>query len=422
MNEARVWWFFRFSEWLFTGLCLLSLALPVRGWYIRASLPCNRKPEPVLRAECENFCRERQVPGMAVALIQGDKVFATYLGVRDLARPVPVDSVTIFELGGSSLPLTCALFQVFSHFGAITWDHSLDQVFPPHMRPITNDGTRFRNLASQTSGFPSLPEPIRDTIRWEFCNPYQSVPEQVYLDCIRNPEGKKAPDNRIYTPSIFGEGLLGDGLEIYFGKPLNLQFQEFLAFPLDMPRTRLDIFDSAFLAQGYTREGHPACYSGYERFYAGQGFRSSLPEMTRFLRAHLDSRHEGFRLFRKLWEPVHRGIGFGTGLGWLRDELNPELLGLGPAVFNQGLTRGFSSFIGFLPQKNTGIVVLANSADPAIQHFAYNLLLLGGQHRLSECHPDFVPPAQYRRFPPKLYNGREDKTDSLLIRLKMLNW
>lgn len=422
MSEARAWWFFRISEWLFIGLCLFSLVLPVRGWYLRASLPPTPEPEQMLQAECESFCRRQRIPGMAVAMVQGDKVFAACLGVRSLESRIPVDSVTIFELGGSSLPLTCALFQLFSHFGSITWDHSLDQVFPPHLRPEINDGTRFGNLASQTSGFPGLPDPIRDTIRWEFCNPYQSVPEQVYLDYLRHPEGKTPPDERVYTPSIFGEGLLGDGLEIYFGKPLDIQFQEFLAFPLDMPRTRLDIFDSSFLAQGYSRDGQPTCYSGYERFYAGRGFRSSLPEMTRFLRAHLDPRHEGYRVFRKQWEPVHRGIGFGTGLGWLRDEFNPEILGLGPAVFNQGLTHGFSSFIGFLPEKNTGIVVLANIADPAVQDFAYHLLLLGGQQHLTRCHPDFIPPARYRRFPPKLYNGREEKTDSILIRLKELDW
>ncbi|MBV9726581.1 MAG: beta-lactamase family protein, partial [Gammaproteobacteria bacterium] len=63
------------------------------------------------------------VPGMAVAIVEGDRVtFAKGFGIQALGKPAPVDADTIFPTGSTGKAVTVAALAILVDQGKIGWD------------------------------------------------------------------------------------------------------------------------------------------------------------------------------------------------------------------------------------------------------------------------------------------------------------
>jgi CubicO group peptidase (beta-lactamase class C family) len=80
---------------------------------------------------------------------------------------------------------------------------------------------------------------------------------------------------------------------------------------------------------------------------------STVPDLLRFAAAQVDPDTTPLAAAMRLSQtPVRRGI----ALGWLLAE-SPE-----PMLWHNGGTGGFRSFLGLLPERRLGVVVLTNRA------------------------------------------------------------
>ena len=71
------------------------------------------------------------LPGVAIALVQGDKVvFQGGFGVRELGKPAKVDENTLFMIASNSKALTTLLLATEVDEGKFTWDTPVTQVYP----------------------------------------------------------------------------------------------------------------------------------------------------------------------------------------------------------------------------------------------------------------------------------------------------
>jgi CubicO group peptidase (beta-lactamase class C family) len=96
-----------------------------------------------------------QVPGAAVALVQGREIsLARGFGLRDLASGAPVTPRTRFRVGSVTKSMTALLLATFADDGVVGWDDRVVDHWP-HFRAPTVELThtlRLRDLLGMGSG------------------------------------------------------------------------------------------------------------------------------------------------------------------------------------------------------------------------------------------------------------------------------
>jgi CubicO group peptidase (beta-lactamase class C family) len=83
-----------------------------------------------MRAYVAKLVADKQVPGISVAIIHGDRV--TYLsgGVRKVGSPETVDENTVFQLASMSKPISSSVVAALITKGLLTWDSKICDLDP----------------------------------------------------------------------------------------------------------------------------------------------------------------------------------------------------------------------------------------------------------------------------------------------------
>lgn len=88
--------------------------------------PCTRaEPLTGLDAYVEKTMKDWQLPGLAIAVVQGDQiVFMKGYGTREIGKELPVDENTVFAIGSTSKAFTSTAIGLLVQDGKISWDGS----------------------------------------------------------------------------------------------------------------------------------------------------------------------------------------------------------------------------------------------------------------------------------------------------------
>jgi CubicO group peptidase (beta-lactamase class C family) len=133
----------------FAPFSLLTLALLVSGY----STPAARGNDAIadLDAFITRALKEYQVPGAAVAVVQGGKViWLKGYGVRDVTKPGAADENTIFQLASVTKTLTGAAAATVVDEGKLHWDKPIFNYLPefvgydPYMTRFLADVKSYR--------------------------------------------------------------------------------------------------------------------------------------------------------------------------------------------------------------------------------------------------------------------------------------
>ncbi|HSJ64344.1 MAG TPA: serine hydrolase domain-containing protein, partial [Gemmatimonadaceae bacterium] len=133
----------------------LTLPLP----FLLLALPAVAQRAPAPLAGFDSYVTKAmadwEVPGVAVAVVQGDSVvYAKGYGTRTVGRSEPVDPATLFAIGSSSKAFTATLFGMLVDAGKVQWNDPVAQ----HLRgfqladPYATREMRVRDLLSHRSG------------------------------------------------------------------------------------------------------------------------------------------------------------------------------------------------------------------------------------------------------------------------------
>ena len=72
-----------------------------------------------------------KVPGLAIAVVkEGRIVFAKGYGVREMGKPAPVDTQTLFAIGSTTKAMTSAAIGMLVDEGKIRWDDRVTKYLP----------------------------------------------------------------------------------------------------------------------------------------------------------------------------------------------------------------------------------------------------------------------------------------------------
>ncbi|MFG1173989.1 CMY2/MIR/ACT/EC family class C beta-lactamase [Erwiniaceae bacterium CAU 1747] len=372
----------------FVSSLLLAAAIPafaVPTTEAQLAAVVNRTIAPLIKAQA--------IPGMAVAVIyQGQPYYFTW-GLANVAGKQPVTKETLFELGSLSKTFTGVLGGDAIARGEISLSDPVSKYWPA-LSGRQWQGINLLHLATYTAG--GLPLQVPDSVT-------DSAALQKFYQSWQ-PEWAPG-EKRLYANASIG---LFGALAV---KPSGMGFEQAMNSrvlqPLALKHTWYQVPESEArnYAWGY-REGKAVHVSPGMLDAEAYGVKTSIEDMARWVQANMQpekvkatSLQQGIRLAQsRYWQAgeMYQGLGWEM-LNWplsektvvdgsdnrvaLAPQKATEIIPPAPRqsaswVHKTGSTGGFGSYVAFIPQKEIGIVMLANKSypNPVRVEAAYRIL------------------------------------------------
>ncbi|HET9909542.1 MAG TPA: serine hydrolase domain-containing protein [Anaerolineales bacterium] len=325
------------------------------------------------------------IPGLALALVDGDKViFIKGYGKADQTGRL-ITPQTPFILASVSKPLTAVAIMQLVDTGQVELDTPV-QKYLPEFRvadPIVSSQITVRHLLLHTSGIPAT---ACDTkVNAQTIEEYVAELQTVKLD---------APVGSHHNYCSGNYNVLGRIIEVVSGQSFGEYMQEHIFAPLDMQQsfTSEQEAKQAGLAQGYqwlfglsVPTHHP-----YNPSQLPSGYMiSSVEDMSHFLISQLnDGRYANANLLSAKnvaamqMAGTNRSEDGGYGFGWV---IAP--VGEVPAIWHDGVNVNFHSLLLMEPETGRGAVVLMNSFGIVPYQGAYKEIETGVARMLADLDP-----------------------------------
>ena len=344
------------------------------------------------------------VPGMAVGVTVDGRSYVFNYGVASRESGAPVDDATLFEIGSVSKTFTATLGALALVDGRLSLSDSPGR-FLPALRGHAVDRTTLLQLATYTAG--GFPLQVPD-----------GVPDEAALAryLARWQPAFTPGTQRVYSnPSI---GLFGRAVAASMKMDFSRAIESELLPPLGLRDTHIPVSAGAMPHYAWGHDKDEAVRVRPDVFDAeAYGIKTTAADLLRFVRLNIDPSSAPPRLARAIAAtqlPRFQVAGMTQGLGWeqypwpvSREQLlagnalsrgataavpvsdsaaaDAAAAAVGatratsdaPRLFNKtGSTRGFGSYVLFVPEQRLGLVLLANRAWPTPARIELGLALL----------------------------------------------
>ncbi|HXF29415.1 MAG TPA: serine hydrolase [Chlamydiales bacterium] len=299
------------------------------------------------------FMKRKEIPGVAIALYCEDEGGTICYGFTSTKKTNKITSHTLFEIASITKVFTSTDLALEVQQGKMLLQDPITLYLPTmNFRRGAINNVTLQDLATHTSGLPKS----------AFARSGALIKDQEQLIEFLQDWRPDAPIGSEYVYSNLGFGLLGFALEDTQNSSYEQLITKDLLKPLHMDSTMVAVPASLMnlYAQGYSKEGNPVLPSKKSIIPASGALRSTAFDMLQFLKANLDV--EGPSQIRQAMQMAQKGYyrindTLTMGLGWQRVHLSHITI-----VEKLGGAGGFSSYIGMVPEKKLGIVILANRA------------------------------------------------------------
>lgn len=322
-----------------------------------------------------------KVPGLAVAVVKdGRIVFAKGYGVRELGKPAPVDTQTLFAIGSTTKAMTSASLGMLVDEGKLRWDEKVTRILPGFQLadPYVTRELTVRDLLTHRAGLGNAdvlwyradnsPEEVVRRVR--FAEPaysfrssfiYQNIMYAVAGQIVATESGM--PWEQFVRTRIFAP------IGMVNSVPL-----------LDSARRRSNVASPHYLLGDTVRVVSNA---SVDAIASAGAVWASVADMARWMRFVLDSaRVDGRRLLKpetytewlkpetmvtpeefyptaRLTKPHWTTYAF----GWFQEDYSGHMVD-----FHTGSIDGMVAIIGLIPDERLGVYVLANLDHAEVRH------------------------------------------------------
>lgn len=333
------------------------------------------------------------IHGMAVGIVIGGKTYVYNYGVASTQTGQPVTGDTLFELGSISKTFTATLASYAQVSGNLSLSDTTSRYLPV-LRGSPFGKVRLVNLGTHTpGGLPlQVPEEIHDNAGlMQYFKAWQPSCATGTCRTYSNP----------------GIGTLGLITAKSMGQDFTPLVEQRLFPALGLKNSYIDVPEARMpdYAQGYKKDGAPIRMAPGVLSAEAYGAKSTAADLARFLQANmnqlqLDAKwqraitqtHTGY--FKAgvmtqdlIWEQYAYPVALKTLLAGNSStmalkatpavEIKPPLAPRQDVWINKtGSTNGFGAYVAFIPEKQLGIVMLANKNFPIDERVsaAYRIL------------------------------------------------
>ena len=293
-----------------------------------------------------------------VGIIDENNIEYYYYG--DTAKDeTPIDENTLFEIGSVTKVFTALILADMVEKGEVNLNDPIDKFLPEGVSTPSKNGRTITlfDLATHSSGLPRMPDnfPISD-----MNEQFQYDREEMY-DSLSKVELSREIGSE-YEYSNFGVSLLGHILSLQAGQSYEELLQERVLDKFGLESTCVKQCDE--LRDRFAKPhlfGFPANELNLSDDMSGAGeIRSSGKDMLTFLSYAMGLKDSDLRSSFELTQKVNRQIDdkLSIGLAWHMLQKEDRTI-----IWHNGATNGFTSFVGFDPESNQGVVVLTNSLN-----------------------------------------------------------
>jgi beta-lactamase class C len=327
----------------------------------------DQLPPQWISQKVDPFIKAQHLPGIAVAIYYQGKDYYYISGNTDSIHHQSITKDSIFELASISKVFTTTLLASAVQAGKLNLQDPMVKYLPALKstsdRPI--DKVTLLNLATHTASFPrqeqgfgvrlgDVPGLMQKLKQWQPNYPIGSA----------------------YVYSNISFGLLGSVVANAAQQPYDVLLKKQIADPLGMTHTCVTVPEQllATQVQGYNNGSAVEHYVPHG-FYGGGAVRSSAADMLAFMKANLGVQvdHASPQLLAAMkfsQQPQFKvNDRLTMGLGWERRYRENHLY-----ISKNGGNPGFSTFIGFSPEQQFGVVVLINQNKAKATEFGNRLL------------------------------------------------
>lgn len=321
---------------------------------------------------CEKFKRNAssdKIVGMTFNLLSENADEQVCIGETSKNSNRSINNDTLFEIGSLTKPIIASLYSIFESRKSIDLQKSISFYLEARysMNPIFKF-FKIEDILTHCSGLPRLPSGFLSKME-NTVDPYSVLTMKDLESFFREPEGISKPGR--YKYSNLGYGILGEILKTVFGKNLDELCTEYLFQGVNMNRTgtirKFEQDDNK--ATGYTYKNQETAFWTGDILDGAGCFLSTNNDMSTFLKLNLG--HYDTPVTEAIMK-THILRTKKTGLSWHhKNGIFARMLGYSGFIWHNGMTGGFSSYMAFNKEKNTGINLMANKAYPLASYFYY---------------------------------------------------
>lgn len=321
----------------------------------------------------ETAMKAWNIPGVAVAIVQGDELYLQGYGVKEVGTDDPITPNTLFAIASMTKAFTTACMAILVDEGKMSWDDHPRKHLPYFKLsdPVADACVTMRDLVSHRTGMPRHDE------LW-------AVEERTAEEIVRR--YGLAPHSTSFRSTYEYANVPFSAAGLSVGAMAGTTWQEFLKARIFKPLGMKAVCKvSETEASPDHSHGHVP-HKGkavlvptpkHDNSTAAGAINASAADMSKWIRFHLhDGEFNGKQVVSKknldetkqphivvpVENPDKYGIDHGCNLstyclGWSKMEYRGEVI-----VSHGGWLRGFTSNTTLIPRLNIGFTVLTNIA------------------------------------------------------------
>ncbi len=318
-----------------------------------------------------------ETPGFIIGVKYQDSVF--YYGYGSISKDlkqVP-DENTIFEIGGLTKTFTSSLVSILVEEGKMKFEKPLNDYLADTEKNEETQQITIDQLLTHTSRLPRMPLEF-GVKEIEENNPYAHYTKQDLMDFYKEYiplEPKKKRKRRNKNKDNYSYSHLNYALaEIAIESSQKVSYEKLLTnkilVPINMTDTRVELSEDQKkrFAIGYTTSGKSTPPWTFQSFQASEGLKSTAKDLIKYAEAHMGERNS--RLTKAFYsthegrKATSRNKKVESARGW--HVISPK--NYYDIILHTGNTNGHRSYLAFVKESETAVVILANS-----EHNLYNL-------------------------------------------------
>ena len=357
---------------------LVALALALNGAAYAQTTQPNPPSEPSmeervhalipdLEAYIASGMKAFDVPGLAIGIVAGDKlIYAKGFGVRSKGSGAPVDTRTVFQIGSTTKAFLATTLAIMVDRGKLRWDDRVVDLDPDFQLkdPWVTREFRVFDLLAQRSGLPPYANDMLGLLGTGQAGLIRSL---RYVESVSSFRSTFAYTNitHLLAGRIVAKAAgAADGDTV-----LNQEQLEPLGMK-DSSYTAEAIMAAANHAEGYRWTPDGTIEVPFTQLFpydfGGAGdINSTIEDMARWVRLQLgDGSFEGRRIVspenlaftRTPKVAISDNVFY--AFGWVIQQ-TPN----GNIIWHNGGTSSFGAFVGTVPDKDVGVIVLTNEVN-----------------------------------------------------------